>query len=217
MHLFVCLTFEVTGAVSSKLHSGADTYSAVDAVMVWFTVGVSIGSNPHGHHVPADIPLPLSTVDLYPPPAGGPNAVARLIHRHWHSECKDGADAVASGCIAAAVPDLRSTNRSTGTGDLSFDLITSQAESAPGWVLLGELDKYTTVSARRFTSIRPAASGLELDLAGAAGEKVTITALREESGLEKTGGGQEDGGKGYKVVVKLVTIGADGTAKLTIK
>ena len=106
--------------------------------MVYFTVGVSIGSNPHGHHVPADIPLPLSTVDLYPPPA---NAVADLIHRHWHSECKDGADAVASGCIAATAPDLRSTNRSTGTGDLPFDLITSQAVTAPGWVLLGELDK----------------------------------------------------------------------------
>ena len=91
--------------------------------------------------MPADIPLLLSTADLYPPPAGGPNAVARLIHRHWHSECKDGADAVASGCIAATAPDLRSTNRSIGMGDLPFDLITSQAVTAPGWVLLGELDK----------------------------------------------------------------------------
>ena len=88
--------------------------------------------------MPADIPLPLSTVDLYPPPASG---VAGLIHRHWHSECKHGADAVASGCIAAAAPDLRSTNRSTGTDDLPFDLVTSQATTAPGWVLLGELDK----------------------------------------------------------------------------
>lgn len=111
--------------------------------MVWFTVGVSIGSNPHGHHVPADIPLPLDTVDLYPPPVDGwgKGGISSLIHRHWHSECKDGADAIASGCIAASVPDLRSTNRSTGTGDLPFDLITSQAVTAPGWVLLGETDK----------------------------------------------------------------------------
>ena len=45
------------------------------------------------------------------------------------------------------------------------------AMATGGWVLLGELDKYTTVSARRFTSIKTDASGLELRLGGAAGEK----------------------------------------------
>jgi|EP01043_Picozoa_sp_COSAG02_P009644 hypothetical protein len=77
------------------------------------------------------------------------------------------------------------------------------------------LSRYTTISARRFTSISSAASGLKLYLAGAPGEEVIITALREEAELEKTGGSQEHG-KGYRVVVKAVTIGTDGTAKLAI-
>jgi hypothetical protein len=104
--------------------------------------------------------------------------------------------------------------------------------------------RYTTVSARRFTSIAATASGLELGLAGishsdfpgisfdthkwltlanpdtiitagAPGEKVTITALQEAAGMTKTESDDEEG-KGYRVVVKVVTIGADGTAKLAI-
>ena len=77
------------------------------------------------------------------------------------------------------------------------------------------LRRYTTVSARRFTSIRATASGMELDLAGAPGEEITITALREEAGLARTEGGKE-GGKGYRVLVKEVTVGAGGMAKLAI-
>jgi hypothetical protein len=75
--------------------------------------GVGIGSNPRGHFIPADIPLPLSQADLYPPLSSEQGVFSSLIHRHWHSTCEDGADAVASGCIAASAPDLRSTNRST--------------------------------------------------------------------------------------------------------
>ena len=75
--------------------------------------GVGIGSNPRGHFIPADIPLPLSQADLYPPLSSEQGVFSSLIHRHWHSACEDGADAVASGCIAASAPDLRSTNRST--------------------------------------------------------------------------------------------------------
>ena len=121
------------------------------------------------------------------------------------------------GCIHVGAPDLRSTNRSSGTGDLPFDLITTQAATAGDWVLLGELDKYTTVSARRFSSVAAAGEGLELVLAGATGELVTITALHagaEEDNFHKAGGG---GSKGYTVVVKAAMIGADGTAKLDFK
>jgi hypothetical protein len=72
-----------------------------------------------------------------------PSAVwGHMVHRHWHAGCQDGAEAVSSGCITTAAPDLRSTNRSTGTGDLAFDLITSHAVLQDAWVLLGELDKY---------------------------------------------------------------------------
>ena len=52
------------------------------------------------------------------------------------------------------------------------------------------------------------------------GEIVTVTALQEgagtagNEGLSKTAGAE---GKGYKVVVKKVTIGADSTAKLDFR
>ena len=52
-------------------------------------------------------------------------------------------------------------------------------------------------------------------IAGAPGEKVAITALQEAAGMTKTESDEEEG-KGYRVVVKEVTIGADGTAKLAI-
>lgn len=78
--------------------------------------------------------------------------------------------------------------------------------------------RYTTVSARRFTSIVVAASGLELGLAGASNEIVTITALRETAGMTKmVPVGSEKDGKGFMVVVRKATIGADGTAHLEIK
>jgi hypothetical protein len=54
------------------------------------------------------------------------------------------------------------------------------------------------------------------------GETVTVTALQEGAGtaggegLSKTSPAGAEG-KGYKVVVKKVTIGADGTAKLDFK
>ena len=107
------------------------TYAAVGDVTVWSTVSVNIGGVGNYDH---NIPLPLSTVDLYPAPVGGWGAAGPLIHRHWHSTCKDGADAVASGCISRATPDLRSTTRSAGVGDFPFDLITSQAAGSGVWV-----------------------------------------------------------------------------------
>jgi hypothetical protein len=42
------------------------TYSTVGETTVWYTVGLGIGSNPHGHHVPADIPLPLRCATILP-------------------------------------------------------------------------------------------------------------------------------------------------------
>ena len=47
---------------------------------------------------------------------------------------------------------------------------------------------------------------------------MTITALREVAGMTKTApAAGEEGGKGFKVVVKEVTIDSDGAAKLEIK
>jgi hypothetical protein len=80
-------------------------------------------------------------------------------------------------------------------------------------VLLGELNKYTTLSAQRFTLITPATGGgFDLTLAGAVGESVTVTALHQagqDEGLVET-----QGGMAFKVVVKTVVIGPGGAAKM---
>ena len=71
---------------------------------------------------------------------------------------------------------------------------------ANGWTLLGELDKFSTVSAQRFSKTACTATGLEMALVGAAGEKVEVTALS----------------KAGKVEVRVVAIGAEGTAALAL-
>ena len=186
------------------------TYSSVGNITAWITVGVGIGADHPSN--PADTPLPLSTVDLWPAPEGGWESV-RLLHRHWHASCVDGADAVGSGCIHAAAPDLTSTNRSSGTGDLPFDVIVSQV-TAGDWVVLGELSKFTTLSARRFTSLTVASSGVDMTLSGAAGEEVEVTALHkaDEATLQRT-----EHGDAWRVVVKKATIRPDGTASLSFR
>jgi hypothetical protein len=193
------------------------SYSAVKtdsdrSVMQWLTVGARIGC--HGStNCDTHAPLPLSKVDLYPMPA----ADQQLLHRYWHSSCPDGADAIASGCILRGVPNMVSTNRSSGTDDFPFDLILSHPVSAASpWILLGELGKYTTLSRQRFTSVKKLTkAGIDLELAGAVGEVVTVTALHRAA---TTGSGPnaavEKSLEGFTVVVKTATIGAHGSATL---
>ena len=93
------------------------------------------------------------------------------------------------------------------------------------WVVLGELGKYTTISAQRFTSIAELGAGagvgvgaskgtggVAISLAGAVGEVVVVTALRQAApgeGLQQTLSGAS-----YTVVVKEATIGPDGSGQL---
>ena len=193
------------------------TYSAVGdsddpSVMQWLTVGVRIGC--HGSaNCDAHVPLPLSKADLYPMPA----AEQQLLHRYWHSSCPDGANAIASGCILRAAPNMVSTNRSGGTGDFPFDLILSHpvSSAASPWILLGELDKYTTLSRQRFTSVKMVTkAGIDLELAGAAGEVVTVTALHRAATTGPGPAAAERSLDGFTVVVKTATIGAQGSANL---
>ena len=66
-----------------------------------------------------------------------------------------------------------------------------------GFVLLGELDKWVTVSPNRFSNIAITPSMLSVDLRGGVGEVCTVTAL-------------VDG----VVVVKQVRIGVSNSASL---
>lgn len=178
------------------------TYSSVGDTTQWLTVGTRIATS-----------LPLSAADLFPAPAPGG---LPLIHRYWHSHCEDGADAIATGCIEAGVPDMRSTSRSSGTDDFAFDLIVSQVQAPDSeWVLLGELSKYTTVSSQRFTSVATG-TRLVLTLAGMVGETVAVTALHKVATVGHELAALDGvGGSSFKVVVKVATMGPDGSAALT--
>ena len=65
------------------------------------------------------------------------------------------------------VPNMISTHRSNGTGDFPFDLIVSYPVSAAdSFVLLGELEKYTTLSSQRFTHVKVTQGGIDIELSG---------------------------------------------------
>eukprot|EP00040_Diaphanoeca_grandis_P034999 m.218963 g.218963 ORF g.218963 m.218963 type:complete len:854 (+) comp33283_c0_seq1:365-2926(+) len=185
------------------------TYSTVDHVIVWSTLALRIGCA-GDENCNSDIALPLSNVDLYPTPVAGWDSVT-LVHRYWHSRCQDGADAVGTGCVLSGVPDLRSTNRSNGAEDYPFDLITSQ-DGVGAWVLLGELNKYTTLSSQRFRSVTTSAVSLVVLLSGAVGETVAITALKKAA--EKDRLTTTTNGLSFTVVVKSTIIGESGFAEI---
>ena len=74
-------------------------------------------------------------------------------------------------------------------------------ECSNGWTLLGELNKFSTLSTQRFASTACTATGLSMKIVGVADERVEVTAL------SKVG----------KVVVSIVNIGATGEATLVLQ
>jgi hypothetical protein len=85
-----------------------------------------------------------------------------------------------------------------------FQLHAVAPVASNGWALLGETDKFVPVSNQRIASVTAAASGgFILNLKGAAGETVTM-------------GAADVSGKKTPVYAQA-TIGADGTATLTLK
>ena len=126
---------------------------------------------------------------------------------HAPTPCVHGSDALASGCIIAAVrsaediPALRTSRPIMVSNDTrAFDLL----ELAPvvgGWVLLGEVEKYVRVSRDRFETVDFSATGITATLSGSAGESTAVTALAP-------GKSPRD----WSVQVKIVTFGASGKA-----
>eukprot|EP01052_Picozoa_sp_SAG31_P005512 SAG31_NODE_243_length_19342_cov_12.906459_15_plen_71_part_00 len=66
--------------------------------------------------------------------------------------------------------------------------------------MLGELDKFTSVSSARFSKLETSATGIKASLRGGAGELVHLTAISPSK----------------MVVTACVTIGAAGTAELVM-
>ena len=151
--------------------------------------------------------LPVMRDDFYP----AIDHDTELIVRDWHrsAACVNGSDAVTSGCVTA-VSDASSGVVTMGPG---FDwphksppehgaewhttqLYTVTQSGGSTWVMLGELDKFTSVSSARFSKLQTSTTGIKASLRGGAGEVVRLTALTPDK----------------KVVTADVKIGAGGTA-----
>ena len=151
---------------------------------------------------------------LYPQPS----ANAQLVTRRFRPEepCKNGADAVASGCVepvqGAALFTAPAADRSNVTGGTDYvPTLTTVWETCTegGWTLLGEIEKYVALSPARFSNIKCTAKGVSAKVAGASGERVQVTALRPAA---NAGAGQ-----GATVVVKTVDIPASGSVEVEFR
>lgn len=148
----------------------------------------------------------------------------KLVHRNWHAgnRCTDGVqDAVAAGCIYGNVPSMSpSTVRSNGNGQAAFDLIVSypvlqtvtstpqlaetraaaaaSAAASHSWVFMGELDKYVSVSSRRFSNVQVASNSLQVTVSGSTGENVSVAVLKSNAANT------------WRVVVEDAVVGSQG-------
>lgn len=114
------------------------------------------------------------------------------------TSCTAGSDAVKTGCVAVWTPSAGGLALQTGPGapngrTFPWSMWTvypkgaaeSAANSGGGgggsskWVVLGELDKFVHLSARRFTKLVPSADGATMSvcMAGAPNEAVDVTAI----------------------------------------
>ena len=122
---------------------------------------------------------------VYPPVSG------RVLGRRWHQShaprpCRAGQRAVASGCILppSKTWDILNDRPIMVANDSHhFDLLQLSPVLPNGWILLGELEKYVSVSARRFAEIR-VSNGISVELQGVPGEQLRIVALEPTSGKE---------------------------------
>lgn len=101
--------------------------------------------------------------------------------------CRDGEDAIKSACIAFVTPtddtDIvvavpKADFSSPGTGFAPHILTVWQRCEESGWFFLGELDKYVTLSPRRFLTITCTQFGVSASIRGSLGEAITLTLLR---------------------------------------
>mmetsp|Transcript_86928 Transcript_86928/g.246464 ORF Transcript_86928/g.246464 Transcript_86928/m.246464 type:complete len:826 (+) Transcript_86928:58-2535(+) len=175
--------------------------------MVWAThasVPAAAGGAPSTWHYVLSIdvrrPWQLSQVDPYPPMAIASGWVARRWHRgHAPNTCVHGQGAVASGCLIGRairseldMPQLLNNRSIAVRNDTHvFDLLQLSPIGPNGWVLIGETERYVSVSSKRFESVTFTPSGVSVLVHGAAGEELSITALRPYRDAGSTGSVEE--------------------------
>jgi hypothetical protein len=176
-----------------------------EPVRGWYVV--SFGSWKHGATQP-NPEFTLFPTDIWPPLPTTLNhsGYSGRLHRwQWGgvglaAHCGNGT--VAEDC-ATAIPNggnLLSLTSPPLAAPLAPALHVFAPECANGWTLLGELGKFSTLSAQRFASTTCTATGLSMVIKGSPDEHVEVTALS----------------KGGKVVVSLVSVGPAGEATLVL-
>lgn len=112
------------------------------------------------------------------------STVGWLVHR-WGKPCNHGALAVTSGCVLppvrtdADLPTLLNDRPIAVANDThQFDLHQFSPILENGWALLGDLDRYCAVSAKRFSNLTTTRSHLSVDVLGVPSETVHVTALQ---------------------------------------
>lgn len=111
----------------------------------------------------------------------GTTSPVELVYREWHhSRCKDGE--LASSCTHRAVAAQTASNRTLfEIGDPSLQVFDPRLVTVvpiqAGFALLGEEDKYVSLSRQRFSNIDVSNSSLRVMVTGAEGEDVAVTCL----------------------------------------
>jgi hypothetical protein len=149
-----------------------------------------------------------------------------FAYRHFGDgvECVNGKDAVSSGCVTiVSVDSVEDSSRivfvappapSLDDGGRGYPpTVTAVWQPCPksGWIMLGELDKYVSVSPVRFRYVECTKEGVSVSVTGAIGEAVVLTALRPSKSIDEATGGVK---VRYTVVKKKVTIHRNEEATL---
>jgi hypothetical protein len=128
--------------------------------------------------------------DFYPKMPSMPSSVGGWVAHQWFSghgptACLHGSKALASRCLSASIrtakdiPAVHNRRPVMVKNDTRmFDLMLLAPVMHGGWVLLGEVDRYVSVSRDRFEAASFSASGINATLRGAAGETAVVTALQ---------------------------------------
>eukprot|EP00435_Cladocopium_sp_Y103_P075365 s16_g56.t2 len=132
-------------------------------------------------------------VDYFFPPLAMTGGARGWVARRWHAAhrptaCLDGQLAVRSGCLLgpsavaeADLPRILNDRPVMVANDThQFDLLQLSPVLENGWVLLGELGKYVSVSRKRFPRMTATPEGISVEVMGGKNEEIQIVALQPE-------------------------------------
>jgi len=128
----------------------------------------------------------LSSKDLYPDLRPATGWIARCWHHeHAPSSCTSGSVAPSVDCdinvieSEADMPWLLNTRPIMVANDTHvFDLMQFAPIGNNGWVFLGDLTRYVSVTKRRFRQVLFTEAGMRITVEGVAGETLVLTALQ---------------------------------------